>query len=124
LEFFVHFISDAVVLCERVGAEVPAGVTLAQVSELRQVTSNAFAEQRRCLMFRDRCINKPLPFEAMRPFLNEISVTTRDQLTAFRDLGNIAEMLEKLLPVVTPPEPERNFDRRKLFTRFFKPGTE
>ena len=59
-------------------------------TRLRQIASNSAAEQRRCLMFRDKWINKPLPHERMRPLLNDISVTTRDQLTAFRDLTNAA----------------------------------
>ena len=65
-------------------------------------------------MFRDKWINKPLPQERMRPLLNDISVTTRDQLTAFRDLGNIATRLEDLIRATTPPqEPEkRRYDRR------------
>jgi hypothetical protein len=58
----------------------------------------------------------------MRPLLNEISVTTRDQLTAFRDLTGIAAKLEEQMQAATtppPPEDGRNFDRRALFTKFF-----
>jgi hypothetical protein len=55
--------------------------------------------------------------------LNEISVTTRDQLTAFRDLNNVAANLEEFLKPPTPPatEDKKAFDRRALFTRLFKP---
>jgi hypothetical protein len=73
-------------------------------------------------MFRDKCINRPLPDERMRPLLNEISVTTRDQLTAFRDLSGIAAKLEEQIkPAGEAPaeEDKRSFDRRALFTKFF-----
>lgn len=120
LDFFVVFVGQAVALCERIEGELPAGVTRQQIDDLRQTASNAAAEQRRCLIFRDKCINKPLPYERLRPLLNEISVTTRDQLTAFRDLSRAAERLQALLPSDPEPEPDRTFDRRKLFTRFFK----
>ena len=73
-------------------------------------------------MFRDKCINRPLPDERMRPLLNEISVTTRDQLTAFRDLTGIAAKLEEQLKPAAPRAPEedrKSFDRRSLFTKFF-----
>jgi len=58
----------------------------------------------------------------MRPLLNEISVTTRDQLTAFRDLIGIAAKLEEQMQAANappPPEDARSFDRRALFTKFF-----
>ncbi len=58
----------------------------------------------------------------MRPLLNEISVTTRDQLTAFRDLNDVAAKLEQQIkPSGSPPseEEKRSFDRRALFTRLF-----
>jgi len=122
LSFFVDFVGRAADACQRIGAELPAGPTRAQADELRQLASNAAAEQRRCLMFRDKCINKPLPYERLRPLLNEISVTTRDQLTAFRDLGRAATFIEQILPPEPPPAaPDRNIDRRALFSRFFKP---
>ena len=72
-------------------------------------------------MFRDKCINRPLPHERMRPLLNEISVTTRDQLTAFRDLTGIAAKLEEQLQSAppAPDEGQKSFDRRALFTKFF-----
>ena len=58
----------------------------------------------------------------MRPLLNDISVTTRDQLTAFRDLNTVASRLEELLTPQPPsPEDRKGFDRRALFTRLFKP---
>jgi hypothetical protein len=121
--FFARFVGDAVALIDRVIGELPQGATREQVDALRQAASNAAAEQRRCLLFRDKCINKPLPQERLRPLLNEISVTTRDQLTAFRDLNRAAERIQQLLPAAPPVEPERAFDRRSLFTRFLRRST-
>ena len=92
--------------------------TRAHVDELRQMASNAAAEQRRCLRSATSASTSPLPHERLRPLLNEISVTTRDQLTAFCDLGSAATCLEQLLrPSRPPPPPDRNLDRRALFTR-------
>jgi len=123
LSFFTTMIGAAVADCQRIAAELTTeGGREEQVTTLRRLTEESAAEQRRCLTFRDKWINKPLPQERMRPLLNNISVTTRDQLTAFRDLGNIATRLEDLIRATTPPqEPEkRRYDRRALF-RLFKP---
>lgn len=120
LEFFADFIGRAAAACERTAAEAAGALTLVHIENLRQIASNASAEQRRCLLFRDKWINKPLPHERMRPLLNEISVTTRDQLTAFRDLNRAAARLELLLPADPPKDTRRGLDRRQLFTRIFR----
>jgi hypothetical protein len=120
LDFFNELVSLGINECERIAAGLRQAVTQADIDALRQMASNSAAEQRRCLAFRDKCINKPLPHERMRPLLNEISVTTRDQLTAFRDLNTVADRLqEQLKPAEQRPDDEkRGFDRRALFTRF------
>ena len=122
IDFFNGLVSRTISECERIAAGLRQGISQADLDLLRQIASNAAAEQRRCLMFRDKCINRPLPDERMRPLLNEISVTTRDQLTAFRDLNGIAEKLEVQIKPPAPPPAEdekRSFDRRALFTRLF-----
>jgi hypothetical protein len=121
LEFFLGAIAEVVAEIERIGGELRERVRRSHVDVLRQIASNCRVEQRRCLAFRDKCINRPLSHEKMRPLLNDISVTTRDQLTAFFDLGNAASRLE--LAVSTsepPPDPRLTLNRRALFTRFFK----
>jgi hypothetical protein len=122
IDFFNGLVSRTISECERIAAGLRQAVSLADLDAMRQIASNAAAEQRRCLMFRDKCINRPLPDERMRPLLNEISVTTRDQLTAFRDLTGIAAKLEEQLKPAAPPaqeEDRKSFDRRSLFTKFF-----
>lgn len=122
IDFFTGLVSRTISECERIAAGLRQGISQPDLDALRQIASNAAAEQRRCLMFRDKCINRPLPDERMRPLLNEISVTTRDQLTAFRDLNGIAAKLEEQLKPAVPPsteEDKRSFDRRALFTKFF-----
>ena len=122
IDFFNDLVSRAVSECERIAAGFRQGLSEPGLDALRQIASNAAAEQRRCLMFRDKCINRPLPDERMRPLLNEISVTTRDQLTAFRDLGALAAKLDEQLRPGAPPteqEHQKGFDRRRLFTKFF-----
>jgi hypothetical protein len=122
IAFFEEFIARAIAVIDRVNDSLPHGALRDQAAELRAITNQASLEQRRCLMFRDKWINKPLPFERLRPMLNEISVTTRDQLTAFRDLATAASRIERLLPAEPPPPaPDKTFDRRALFTRFIRP---
>ena len=122
IAFFVDVVGRAVTECERIAGELPAGIERGHIESLRQVASTSAAEQRRCLLFRDKCINKPLPHESLRPLLNDISITTRDQLTAFRDFESAADRLEALIAKETAPaDTTRSFDRRALFTRLFKP---
>lgn len=124
IEFFRGFVSHAVAECDRIAGELASGPQAAHVTTLRQLAANSAAEQRRCLLFRDKCINKPLPHERMRPLLNEISIATRDQLTAFRDFTRAADRLDQLLASVPPSQdPSRAFDRRALFSRLLhRPG--
>jgi hypothetical protein len=127
LDFFNDLVTRTINECERIAAGLRQGVSQPDLDALRQLASNAAAEQRRCLMFRDKCINRPLPHERMRPLLNEISVTTRDQLTAFRDLTGIAAKLEEQMQQAAPPpqdEDKRSFDRRALFTKLFNKNRE
>jgi hypothetical protein len=57
----------------------------------------------------------------MRALLNDISVTTRDQLTAFYDFNNAAARLERIVNTTEPePDPKRVLGRRQLFTSLFK----
>jgi hypothetical protein len=101
--------------------ELRQRVQRAHIDLLRQIASNCRVEQRRCLIFRDKCINRPLPNEQMRPLLNDISVTTRDQLTAFYDFNNAAARLEQIINTTEPePDPRKTLGRRQLFTRIFK----
>jgi hypothetical protein len=122
VDFFTIFVTRMVDESARIAAELTTeGAKEEHVFTLRRIAGDAVNEQRRCLTFRDKWINKPLPHEKLRPMLNDISVTTRDQLTAFRDLATAADRLEKVLvPATPPPPPERTFDRRSLFTRFIK----
>lgn len=120
IDYFALAIQEVVQELIRLAGDLPARVDRAQIELLRQIAANCRTEQRRCLVFRDQCINRPLPDERMRPVLNDISVTTRDQLTAFYDLGRAADRLERILADRTPePETRRSLDRRQLFTRLF-----
>ena len=121
LDFFIPAIEEVIAECDRIAGEVTVRVTRAQIDILRQIAANCRVEQRRCLVFRDKCINRPLPHEAMRLLLNDVSVTTRDQLTAFDDFNNAAARLERLISATEPEsEPKRVLGRRQLFTTLFK----
>lgn len=94
---------------------------------LRQIAADAQAEGRRVVGFRDKWINKPLPYEQVRPLLTEIATTVRDQLTDYNELSVAASRLDAmLLPDRTEPtnpsHPEpHGFDRRALFSRVLRP---
>lgn len=122
LDYFAEAIEEVVRELTRIAAELPERVDRAQIDLLRQVAANCRVEQRRCLVFRDQCINRPLPDETMRPLLNDLSVTTRDQLTAFYDLASAAGRLDRILASRQPQvDARRTIDRRRLFTRLFTP---
>jgi hypothetical protein len=119
LDAFVDLFSRAAADLAGIDAALEHGVLAGHVEALRQIASNAAVEQRRCLAFRDKCINKPLPHEEVRTLLNQISIDTRDQLLDYKDLSVAASRLEAMIGA--PPgaaADERSFDRRSLFTRF------
>ena len=118
--FFVDLFGRAAADLERVVAEVPQGVQRAHIDMLRQIASNAAAEQRRCLLFRDKWISRPLPYEQIRPLLNQIATATRDQLGDYGELNLAAARLEELVgPEARPRDEGRTIERRALFTRWF-----
>ena len=119
IDFFLGFFSAAAASLERTCAELPQGPTRSQLDLLREIASNASIEHRRCLMFRDKWINKPLPDERMRPLLNQLSTDSRDQLAAYRGLDNAALSLETLAGPDTASADKGKLDRRALFTRWF-----
>ena len=120
IDFFATFFADAVAVFERVRTELeqpPQGV---HAEALRQVASNASLEQRRCLQFRDKWINRPLPYEDVRPLLNEIINTAGNGLAGFRELTPIADELEVLARLIPAPKEESGpLGRRQLFTKWF-----
>ena len=119
IDFFVELFARVAADLDRVAAELPAGPSRTHLDTLRQIASNGSAEQRRCLMFRDKWINRPLPYEDMRRLLNQISVDSRDQLTAYRSLNGVADLLEPIGGPAPKPPDEGKLDRRALFTRWF-----
>jgi hypothetical protein len=121
VDFFAGFLTEAAATLERVETELPQGPQRVHVDVLRQIASNAAVEQRRCLKFRDKWINRPLPYEEVRPLLNQISNGTRDQLNDYRKLNDAAARLEQIAGAGLTPggEDGRALDRRALFTKWF-----
>jgi hypothetical protein len=120
IDFFTGFFSQASGEVDRIGREVPSAADRAHLEALRQLASNAAVEQRRSLQFRDKWINRPLPYEDVRPLLTEIANVTRDLINRYRDLTTEAGQLETL--VAPPPEQPADgkpLDRRELFTKWF-----
>jgi hypothetical protein len=118
IDFFLDLLARMSQDLDRVIAELPEGATREHVDSLRQLASNAAAEQRRCVIFRDKWINRPLPYEQVRALLNQISVDTRDQLTAYRNLNAAADVLQSTMGEPKPVDSDK-LDRRALFTRWF-----
>jgi hypothetical protein len=120
IDFFSGFFTEAAATFERIGGELEQGAKPAHAEALRQLASNAAVEQRRCLKFRDKWINRPLPYEDVRALLTEIPTQTSNRLSAFRDLHGAADMLDSLIgPGHGSPDDGRAMDRRALFTKWF-----
>lgn len=127
IDFFSGFLTEAAGILERVASDLPQGLQRTHVDALRQLASNAAVEQRRILKFRDKWINRPLPYEDVRPLLNQIASATRDRLADYRQLNDAAARLEQIAgPEPTPPgdagdagDDRRALDRRALFTKWF-----
>ena len=123
IDFFSGFFTEAAATFERIGAELEQGPKPAHAEALRQLASNAAVEQRRCLKFRDKWINRPLPYEDVRPLLTEIPTQTANRLIAYRDLQGAADLLDALIGRGQGSHDDgRALDRRALFTKWFSPG--
>lgn len=121
IDFFVDLFTRGSDELGRIVASLPAGGGhQADVEAIRQLASNSAAEQRRLVMFRDKWVNKPLPYEQMRAPLTSISNVAREQVDAFRGLTGLATALEG--SIALPDNKDgKSFDRRALFSRLFKP---
>jgi hypothetical protein len=120
IDAFVDIFTKAAAEIATIDTAMDAGALSERASALRQLASNMALEQQRCLWFRDKCINRPLPHEDVRPLLNQISIDTRDQLLGFRNLSVAASHLDEIYNAAAAPSAdERGFDRRSLFTKFF-----
>jgi hypothetical protein len=97
--------------------QLPKRLERAHADALAQIASNAAAEERQCLAFRDKWINRPLPYEQVRPLLNRISGEVSRQLADHRELRHLAARLHALADAA-PLSP--GVGRRELFTRLLK----
>jgi hypothetical protein len=120
IDFFSVFFADAAEVFDRVKAEAAQAPQRVHAEALRQVASNAALEQRRCLQFRDKWINRPLPYEDVRPLLTEIVNAAAQRLPEYRALNAIADQVEAIaVPVKETTDEGRPLDRRQLFTKWF-----
>lgn len=121
IDFFLGFLSRAADEVARTAAEVAEEPRQEHIDTLRQLASNAAVEARRCGQFRDKWINRTLPYEQVRPMLNRISTLSRDRLAAHRELHAAADALLQICgPPVPPPAPGDPIDRRALFNRILR----
>ena len=119
VDFFIDLFGRIASELDGIALALPENVAAAHPGALRQIASDAAVEQRRCLVFRDKWINRPLPHEEVRPLLNQISIDTRDQLLDYGDLTLAAGRLDMRLGTPPPnPKADNAFDRRALFSRF------
>ena len=120
IDFFSVFFADAAEVFERVRTEAAQAPERVHAEALRQVASNAALEQRRCLQFRDKWINRPLPYEDVRPLLTEIVNAAAHRLPEYRALNALADQIEANAgPVRAETNEGRPLDRRQLFTKWF-----
>jgi hypothetical protein len=120
IDLFSMFFTDAAAVFKRIKAEVAQSPQPVHAEALRQLTSNAAVEQRRCLQFRDKWINRPLPYEDVRPLLTEIVNAAANRLAGYHELTPIANELDALARLIQPQAQDgRPLDRRQLFTKWF-----
>jgi hypothetical protein len=125
-DFFADFLLGVAADLDRALEGLASGPRREEARGLRQLAAAAAAEEQRAVRFRDRWVNKPLPYEEMRPVLDRLSAAARDQLLDYRNLTHAAARLELLCgPPAEAAAPEKGkaedakgFDRRALFTRF------
>jgi hypothetical protein len=96
--------------------QLPKRLERGHADALAQIASNAAVEERQCLAFRDKWINRPLPYEQVRPLLNQISSEVSRQLADHRELRYLAARLRALAEAALPPRPS-GVGRRELFNR-------
>lgn len=124
LDFFDGFFSRASEQLAAIAAAIPSGFVPAHADTLRQLASNAAAESRRTVVFRDKWVNKPLPYEQARPMLTQIANDVRDQLQDYREMTQAASRLTALNPPPPPPPSEltpEGLGRRELFSKLVRP---
>lgn len=123
LDFFDGFFSHAVDALETIIGELPNGFEPAHADTLRQLASNAAGEMRRTVVFRDKWVNKPLPYDTVRPMLTQAATDVRDQLTDYREMALAANVLVDISAapsIPAEPRPE-GLGRRELLSRFVRP---
>jgi len=119
LDFFTGEFTRRLADLDRIVEELPSGPRRSHVDALRQIASNAAVERRRCLQFRDKWVNRPLPYEHVRPLLNRILSNTRDQLVDYYDMTNAATQLAVLAGIELSAGQE-GIGRRELFSRLLR----
>ncbi|MGE4053445.1 MAG: hypothetical protein AB7F99_01500 [Vicinamibacterales bacterium] len=121
LDFFVDFFLRTAVDVGRLSDEIVSNATRQHAGMLRQLAQASVEAQRRSVMFRDKWINRPLPYEQVRPLLTRISSLSRDTLASYRELETAADALEQILGApAPPPAPGERLDRRALFNRLLR----
>jgi hypothetical protein len=96
VDFFESTFAKLVADLDRILEELAGGLRRRPVSALRQMAGTAAIEQRRCLQFRDKWVNRPLPYEQVRPLLTRIASITQDQLSDYEDMTSAAAWLASL----------------------------
>jgi hypothetical protein len=120
--FFADFFDRAAAELQQIAGQLAEGLQRAHVDVLRQIGNNSAAEQRRAGMFRDKWINRPLPYETVRPMLTAISNTSRDEIAALRTLVETAAAIEPSVGEAAQGDAGA-LGRRQLFTRLFRAGS-
>jgi hypothetical protein len=124
-EFFVDFFVRCAADLEGVIDRLAAGHLEGQSDAVRRIAAAAAAEEQRCVGFRDKWLNRPLPYEDARPVLVALSTAARDQLIDYRQLPKAADRLHALSSPPPPRDPAASsehptLDRRELFDKLFR----
>ncbi len=122
LDFFDGFFSHVAEALATIAGELSETFVASHADTLRQLAGSAAAEMRRTVVFRDKWVNKPLPYDSVRPLLTQLASDVRDQLTDYREMTLAANVLVDLSasPATAEPKPG-GLGRRELFSKLVRP---
>ena len=120
IDLFTRYISDF----DRIIEELPRQVLARHVTTVEQIYESSVLEENRCVRFASEHVNTGLREEVVRPVLEAIYASSRDQIIDYKDLSNVAYRLRAL--VESANEPDRRatsaIDALELKPNFFGVG--
>ena len=97
IDLFRRYLADLAILVE----QIPTRVRERHIELVSQLFDSSQVEEHLCIRFKENFVNKSIPHEEMRPFLDRIYGETRDQLIDFQDFSNLVPRLRTFIDEAT-----------------------